>query len=81
VSCTGDLVTVGGSVVVVTPVRSPPGPFSFCVRRSLGNYELSFSALARFPLRYDRVAFYEVVMRDGSRKRDARSPGTYWEGA
>ena len=32
VSCAGDLVTVGGSVVAVTPVRSCPGPFSFCLR-------------------------------------------------
>ena len=28
VSCVGDLANVGGSVVVVTPVRSPPGFFS-----------------------------------------------------
>jgi hypothetical protein len=29
VSCVGDLATVGGSVVVVTPVRSPPGSLDF----------------------------------------------------
>jgi len=35
-SFAGDLATVGGPVVVVTPVRSTPGPFSFCLR-GLGN--------------------------------------------
>lgn len=48
VSCTGDLVTVRGSVVVVTPVRSPSGSFSFCVR-SLGNYERFFLPWRGFP--------------------------------
>ena len=28
-SCVGDLATAGGLVVVVTPVRSPPGCSSF----------------------------------------------------
>jgi len=32
VICVGDLATVGGSVVVVTPVRSPPGYIPFCLR-------------------------------------------------
>jgi len=30
VSCVGDLATVGGSVVVMTPVRSLPPPLFFC---------------------------------------------------
>jgi len=31
VSCVGDLAAIGGLVVVVTLVRSPPGPFAFCL--------------------------------------------------
>jgi hypothetical protein len=34
VSCVGDLATVGGSVVVLTPVRSPPGSFSLSLSLS-----------------------------------------------
>jgi hypothetical protein len=54
-SCAGDLATVGGPVVVVTPVRSPPDPFSFCLR-GLGGIRKFFSALA-IPLRSGRVEF------------------------
>jgi len=36
ISCVGDLATVGGSLVVVTSVRSPPGSFFFFVCEALG---------------------------------------------
>ena len=48
VSCVGDLATVGGSVVVVTPVCPPPGSFSFLSARPRGLesfYSGSFLAL------------------------------------
>ena len=55
VSCAGDLATVGRPVVVVPPVRSPPGPFSFLSARPW-ELESFFSALA-IPLRSGRVEF------------------------
>ena len=36
VSCVGDLATLGGPVLVVTPVCSPPGSFSFLSARPWG---------------------------------------------
>jgi len=36
VSSVGDLATLGGPVVVVTPVCSPPGSFSFLSARPWG---------------------------------------------
>jgi len=36
VSCVGDLATLEGPVLVVSPVCSPPGSFSFFVCEALG---------------------------------------------
>jgi len=56
VSCVGDLTTVGGSVVVVTPVHSPPGSFTFFL--SARPWGLESFTLA-VPLRPGQVEFLE----------------------
>ena len=77
VICVGDLATVGGSVLVVTPVESLSDSYSLCLW-GLGT---------RFPPRWltfvvAELSSWEVVMWAGHHQEwDAQYLDTYWAGA
>jgi hypothetical protein len=78
VSFAADLATIGGSLVVVTPVWSPPVPSVF-VYVVLGNSKLFLPW--RFPCALAEWSSGEGVLVAGCREWDARYTDTYWTGA
>ena len=73
VNCVGDLATLGGLVLVVTPVCSPPGSFSFFVCKALGIRSLPWQ-IPWVPAELSSLRGGEVSR---SQQRDARYLNTY----
>jgi hypothetical protein len=77
VSYAGDLATAGWLVVVVTPVRSPPGRFCLCFR-GLGNLKVFY--IWAIPLHSGQVEFWSGGDVSGKLRMGRSLSGhTWWE--
>ena len=74
-SYAGDLTTVERPMVVVTPVRSHPGPFCFCLRGLVCNR--TFFMSWRFPYALAKWSSCETVLVARRREWDAHYSDTY----